>query len=153
MTNNSIKQNIQEDMKSAMRARDSERLVTIRMLLAAIKQREIDERITLTDTDILAVIDKMIRQRREAAKQYTDAKRIDLADKENSEIEVLQTYMPEQLTETEIKQLIENAIKETGAESIRDMGKVMNIIKPKAQGRADMSQISSKIKELLTANN
>lgn len=150
MIDNPIKQRIQEDMKMAMRARDSVRLGTIRMLLAAIKQREIDERITLNDTDVLAVIDKMIRQRRDSYEQFTAAKRIDLADKENFEIEVLQTYMPEPLTAAEIQELINQAIAETGADSIRDMGKVMGILKPKIQGRADMGQISAKIKATLT---
>lgn len=150
MINSSIKQRIQEDMKAAMRAKDSARLGTIRMLLAAIKQREIDEKITLNDTDVLAVIDKMIRQRRDSSKQFTAAKRMDLANKENFEIEVLQTYMPQPLTAAEIEKLINQAITEVGANSIRNMGKVMAILKPKIQGRADIGQISAKIKAILT---
>lgn len=145
-----LKQSIQENMKSAMRAKDSKRLGVIRMLMAAIKQREIDERIVLDDPQVLAVIDKMIRQRRDSYEQFTAAKRTDLADQEKFEIEVLQAYLPQQLTAAEIQTIINEAIKETGAAAISDMGKVMAIIKPKVQGRADMAQISAKIKGLLT---
>ena len=147
---NTLKQSIQENMKSAMRAKDSKRLGVIRMLMAAIKQREIDERIVLDDPQVLAVIDKMIRQRRDSYEQFAAAKRTDLADQEKFEIEVLQAYLPQQLTAAEVDTIITTAIQETGATAISDMGKVMAIIKPKIQGRADMAQISAKIKELLT---
>jgi uncharacterized protein YqeY len=147
---NTLKQSIQEDMKTAMRAKDSKRLGVIRMLMAAIKQREVDERIVLDDNQILAVIDKMIRQRRDSYEQFTAAKRIDLAEQEKFEIEVLQNYLPQQLTAAEIDAIIAAAVSETKAAAISDMGKVMAIVKPKVQGRADMAQISAKIKELLT---
>ncbi len=140
---------IQEDMKTAMKARETLRLQTIRMLRAAIKQREIDDRITLDDASIITVINKMIKQRQEAAKQYQAANRQELADKENQEIEVLQAYLPEQLSETEVDQAVQKAIKTTGAASIKDMGKVMGMLKADLQGRADMALVSSKVKQLL----
>ncbi len=146
-----LKDRIQEDMKAAMRARDSQRLGTIRLLMAAIKQKEIDERVTLNDSEILAVIDKMVRQRRDSIEQFTKANRNDLVDIESFEIKVLQEYLPEPLSDEEVEIIITEAIKETGATSIKDMGKVMALVKPKIQGRADMSQISAKIKTLLQA--
>lgn len=146
-----LKDRIQEDMKAAMRARDSQRLGTIRLLMAAIKQKEIDERVTLNDSEILAVIDKMVRQRRDSIEQFTKANRNDLVDIESFEIKVLQEYLPEPLSDEEVETIITEAIKETGATSIKDMGKVMALVKPKIQGRADMSQISAKIKTLLQA--
>lgn len=146
----SLRLRIQEDMKATMRARNAERLGTIRLLLAAIKQREVDERITLDDVQILSVIDKMIRQRNDSVEQYTTAKRQDLVDKENSEILVLKEYLPAQLTENEIEALIKDAIKIVDAHSIKDMAKVMAHIKNEAQGKTDMGMVSAKIKAILT---
>ena len=146
-----LKERITEDMKAAMRARDSERLGTIRMLQAAIKQREVDERVTLEDADVLAVIEKMIKQRKEAAAQYDAAGRTDLLDKESSEIELLKTYLPAQLTETELDELIARAILESGAASLKDMGKAMAIVKRDAQGRCDMASVSARLKARLAS--
>ena len=145
-----IKSQIQSDMKEAMRAKDSVRLSTIRMLMAAIKQKEIDEKVTLSDADVLAVINKMIKQRKESEKQYTDANRPELAEKEVEEIKHLTVYLPEQLSDEEVTSIIETAIAETGASSMKDMGAVMNIVRPKIQGRADMSAASALIKSKLS---
>ena len=150
MTEQILKLQIQSDMKTAMKAKDAERLGTIRMLLAAIKQREIDERITLSDMDIVSIINKMIKQRKESAKQYTDAKRPELAEKEDKEITILSTYLPQQLEASEINAIIQAAMEETGATAMKDMGAVMNIIRPKVQGRADMGMVSTAIKSKLT---
>jgi uncharacterized protein len=144
-----LKERVTEDMKTAMRAAEKERLSTIRLLLAAIKQREVDERITLDDTQVLAVIEKMIKQRREAITQFESGGRSDLVAKETAEIGVLQGYLPAQLTPAEIDALIQEAIAATGAASIRDMGKVMGFVKGKAQGRADMGALSARIKQKL----
>ncbi len=144
-----LKERITEDMKTAMRAADTERLATVRLLLAAIKQREVDERITLDDAQVLAVIEKMIKQRREAIAQFESGGRSDLVAKENGEIAVLQGYLPVQLTAAEVDALISEAIAATGAASIRDMGKVMGFVKPKAQGRTDMGALSARIKQKL----
>jgi uncharacterized protein YqeY len=149
MTTSAIKGQIQEDMKTAMRAQDKERLATVRLILAALKQREVDERITLTDEQVLAVLDKMLKQRRESIAQFEIAGRQDLVQKETDEIQVIQQYLPSPLTLAEVDALIESAIKETGAASVRDMGKVMNIIKPQVQGRADVALVSNKIKDRL----
>lgn len=144
-----LRERITEDMKSAMRAGEKERLAAIRLALAAIKQREVDERITLDDGQVLAVLEKMIKQRREAITQFESGGRADLVAKETAEIAVLQGYMPTPLTEAEIDALIREAISATGAASIKDMGKVMAAVKPKAQGRADMSAVSARIKQKL----
>jgi hypothetical protein len=144
-----LKQRIQDDMKSAMKGGDKPRLGVIRLLMAAIKQREVDERIELDDTQILAVLDKMVKQRRDSINQYEQAGRPELADQEAFEISVLQGYLPEALSETEIAAMIREAIQATGAESVRDMGKVMGQLKPKMQGRADMGAVSALIKQLL----
>ncbi len=144
-----LKERITEDMKTAMRAADKERLATVRLLLAAIKQREVDERITLDDAQVLAVIEKMIKQRREAIAQFESGGRSDLVAKENGEIAVLQGYLPVQLTAAEVDALISEAIAATGAASIKDMGKVMGFVKPKAQGRTDMGALSARIKQKL----
>ena len=144
-----LKERITEDMKTAMRAGDKERLATVRLLLAAIKQREVDERITLDDGQVLAVIDKMIKQRREAISQFEAGGRADLVAKETAETAVLQAYLPAQLTVAEIDALITEAIAATGAASIKDMGKVMGFLKGKAQGRADMGALSARIKQKL----
>lgn len=146
-----LKQRITEDMKSAMRAADKRRLGTIRLLLAAIKQREVDERIALDDAQVIAAIEKMIKQRRDSISQYQAAGRQELADQEVYEIEVLQTYMPAALSEAEIDVLVEAAITNTGAVSAKDMGKVMAALKPQLQGRADMGQVGAKIKAKLGA--
>ena len=145
-----LKLRIQEEMKDAMRAKAKERLIVIRSILAAIKQREIDERIELDNTQILIIIDKLVKQRRDSSQQFRAAERIDLADKEDMEMGILQEFLPTALTETEITQMIDEAIGDTGADSMKDMGKVMGIIKSKAQGRADMSQISGLIKQKLS---
>ena len=144
-----LKDRITEDMKTAMRAADKERLGTVRLLLAAIKQREVDERITLDDGQVVAVIEKMIKQRREAIGQFESGGRTDLVAKETAEIGVLQGYLPTQLTAAEIDALIAEAIAATGAASIKDMGKVMGFVKGKAQGRADMGALSARIKQKL----
>ena len=144
-----LKDRITEDMKGAMRAGEKERLGTIRLVLAAIKQREVDERISLDDTQVLAVLEKMIKQRREAITQFQSGGRADLVAKESAEISVLQQYLPAQMSEAEIDTLIQEAIQSTGAASVKDMGKVMAVVKPKAQGRADMGALSARIKQKL----
>jgi uncharacterized protein YqeY len=144
-----LKDRVTEDMKTAMRAGDKERLGTVRLLLAAIKQREVDERITLDDGQVVAVIEKMIKQRREAIGQFESGGRSDLVAKETAEIGVLQGYLPAQLTAAEVDALITEAIAATGAASIKDMGKVMGFVKPKAQGRTDMGALSARIKQKL----
>ena len=144
-----LKERITDDMKTAMRAGEKERLATVRLLLAAIKQREVDERITLDDAQVLAVIEKMIKQRREAIAQFESGGRSDLVAKETAEIGVLQAYLPAQLTAAEIDGLIAEAITATGAASLKDMGKVMGFVKGKAQGRADMGALSARIKQKL----
>lgn len=145
----SLKVRIQEDVKAAMRAGERERLATLRLVLAAVKQREVDERITLDDAQVISVIEKMIKQRREAVAQFQAGQRADLVAKENAEIALLQGYLPQQLTESELDALIVEAIAATGATSVKDMGKVMGIIKSKAQGRADMAAVGAKIKAKL----
>jgi uncharacterized protein len=150
MTTSAIKGQITEDMKTAMRAQDKERLATIRLILAALKQREVDERIELTDADVLATLDKMLKQRRESVTQYEAAQRQDLADKEIAEMKLIQHYLPTALSAEEINSLIDAAIQETNAANIRDMGKVMGIIKPKIQGRADVATVSNQVKDRLS---
>lgn len=144
-----LKQQITDAMKAAMKGGDKPRLAVIRLILAAVKQREVDERIELDDAQVLAVLDKMVKQRRDSIQQYTDAGRTELADQEAAEIAVIQDFMPEGLSEDEIVAIIEAAIAETGAESMRDMGKVMGIVKPKVQGRADVGQVSALVKKKL----
>ena len=146
-----LKERITEDMKAAMRGGDKERLGTIRMLQAAIKQREVDERITLDDAQVLAVIEKMVKQRKESIVQFEQGGRADLAAKEKAEIEQLQAYLPAQLGDAEVDALIREAIAATGASSIKDMGKVMGAVKGKAAGRADMGAVSARIKAALGA--
>jgi uncharacterized protein YqeY len=147
----SLKDRITEDMKAAMRAKDSERLGTIRMITAAIKQREVDERITLDDAQVLSVLEKMIKMRKESVAQFQSGGREDLVARENKEIELLQTYLPAQLSESELDGLIAQSIAESGATSIKDMGKAMALLKQKAQGRADMGAVSAKLKAKLGA--
>ena len=144
-----LKERITEDMKSAMRAGDKDRLGTIRLALAAIKQREVDERITLDDAQVLAVLEKMIKQRKEAISQFDSGGRADLVAKETAEIAVLRGYLPARMSDAEIDALIREAIAATGAISIKDMGKVMGAVKAKAQGRADMAEVSARIKQRL----
>ena len=145
-----LKERITEEMKAAMKAADKERLGTIRLALAAIKQREVDERITLDDAQVLAVLDKMIKQRREAIAQFQTGGRADLVAKETAEIGVLQAYLPSQMSEAEVDELIAQSIAASGATSIKDMGKVMALVKPKAQGRADLGAVSARIKQKLS---
>ena len=145
----SLKERITEDMKAAMRSGEKERLGAIRMITAAIKQREVDERITLDDAQVTSVIEKMIKQRKESLVQFQAGGRQDLADKESAEINLLQTYLPAQLSDAELDQLIQEAITATGAANVKDMGKVMGIIKTKAAGRADMGVVGAKIKARL----
>jgi len=144
-----LKERITEDMKTAMRAGEKNRLATIRLALAAIKQREVDERIALEDAQVLAVLEKMIKQRREAIAQFQSGGRADLVAKENAEIGVLQGYLPAQMSDADLDALIAEAISATGAASVKDMGKVMGYVKPKAQGRADMGALSARIKQKL----
>ncbi len=144
-----IRGRITEDMKSAMRAGEKERLGTIRLILAAIKQVEVDTRQTPDDTAILAILDKMVKQRRESIAQYEKAGRDELAAKEQAEIDIIQTYLPEPLSDEEIDALIEATLADTGASSLRDMGKVMGALKPRLQGRADMGAVSARIKQRL----
>jgi len=136
-------------MKTAMRAKDSARLGAIRLLQAAIKQREVDERVELDDGNVITVIEKMLKQRRDSIAAYESANRHDLADVEKFEVAVLQTYLPQQLTEDEIKAILEKVVTETGAAGVKDMGKVMAVIKPLVAGRADMGKISGLIKTRL----
>ena len=144
-----LKDRITEDMKTAMRAGEKERLATIRLILSAIKQREVDERITLDDGQVLAAIEKMIKQRKEAITQFEAGGRADLVAKETAEIAILQAYLPAQMSDAEVDALIAEAIASTGAASIKDMGKVMGAVKAKAQGRADMGAVSARIKQKL----
>jgi len=144
-----IKAKILEDMKTAMKAQDKERLATIRLIQAALKQKEVDERIELTDADVLAILDKMVKQRRDSIDQFQKGGREDLAAKEQAEIEVLQTYLPQQLSDDEINTLIDEAFAETGANGMQDMGKVMGVLKPKLQGRADMGKVSQQVRAKL----
>jgi uncharacterized protein len=146
----SLKERIQEDMKGAMRSGDKDRLGTIRLIMAAVKQREVDERITLDDAQLLAVLEKMGKQRRESIAQFQAGGRADLVAKENAELTIINAYMPAPLAADELDALINQAISETGAASIKDMGKVMAIIKSKAQGRADMAAVGARIKARLS---
>ena len=144
-----LKQQITDAMKAAMKGGDKPRLAVIRLILAAIKQREVDERIELDDSQVLAVLDKMVKQRRDSIKQYEDAGRDELAAAEGAEIGVIQDFLPAELSEAEIDEIISAAIAETGAESMRDMGKVMGVVKPKVQGRADVGKVSGLVKQKL----
>jgi uncharacterized protein YqeY len=145
----SLKDRITEDMKAAMRAGEKDRLSCIRMLQAGIKQREVDERITLDDAQVLAVIDKMIKQRRESVTQFEAGQRADLVAKESAEIALLAGYLPAQLSDAELAAMIKEAIAATGAASMKDMGKVMGWLKPKVQGRTDIGALSARIKAAL----
>lgn len=144
-----LKQRIQEDMKSAMRAQQKQRLDAIRLILAAVKQIEVDERIVVEDARLLAILDKMLKQRRDSIEQYQAANRQDLVAQEQFEVNLIQEYMPAALSDAELDQLIAEAVAATGAAGVKDMGKVMAELKPKVQGRADMGKVGSKIKEKL----
>ncbi len=145
-----LKDQIQDAMKTAMKGGDKERLAVIRLMMSALKQVEVDERIELDDNRILAILDKMVKQRRESISQYESGGREDLASKEKAEIEVISDFLPQALTEEEIETIINQAISDTGAESMKDMGKVMGIVKPQITGRADVGAVSGKIKALLS---
>jgi uncharacterized protein YqeY len=147
----SLKQRIDADMKTAMREKDKDRLGTIRLILAAIKQREVDERITLDDTQVLAILDKMVKQRRDSIEQFRAAGREELAVKEEAELAVIQGYMPAALSDSELDALISEAVAASGAKTMQEMGKVMGLLKAKVQGRADMGAVSAKIKARLSA--
>jgi uncharacterized protein YqeY len=147
----SLKSRIQEDVKNAMRAQQREQLATLRLVTAAIKQKEVDERIDLGDEQVLAVLDKMVKQRRESLEQFQKAGRVDLAEKEQFELDVIQAYLPEPLGEEELASLIQSTIAELGASSIRDMGPVMNALRGQVQGRADMKAVSQAVRTQLNA--
>jgi uncharacterized protein len=145
----SLREQINEDMKTAMKARESDKLGAIRLLQAALKQREVNERITLTDADVLAVIDKMVKQRKDSIEQYKAGNRPDLVAKEEFELTVLGVYLPKQLTEDEVLSIISQVINDTGAQGAKDMGKVMNALRPLVAGRADMGKLSGLVKSKL----
>lgn len=147
----SLKQKILEDMKNAMRAKDEIRLTTIRMLVAAIKQKEIDEKIELDDPKVISIIDKLVKQRRDSFSQFQQASRHDLAERENQEIVILSTYMPEQLSPAALEQAINQAIEQSGAQGMQEIGKVMSLLKQKLAGQADMSIVSALLKTKLSA--
>ena len=151
MAASELKSRINEEMKAAMRAREKERLGVIRLILAAIKQREVDERIELDDAQVLAVLDKMVKQRRDSIDQYSKAGREELAAKEQAEIDVIQQYMPAELSDDELENLIKECVAAVGASTMQDMGKVMAELKPKVQGRADMGKVSQKVKAAIGA--
>ena len=145
----SLKSQITDDMKSAMKAGDKDRLKVVRLIMAAVKQVEVDKRLALDDAGVLSVLDKMVKQRRDSVEQFEKGGREDLANIERAEISILETYLPKQLDDAELEALIDAAISATGAESIRDMGKVMGQIKSKAAGRADMGAVGAKVKARL----
>lgn len=146
-----LKVTITEDMKNAMRSKDTNRLGTIRLLLAAIKQKEVDEQIELTDTQVISIIEKMIKQRKDSISQFTTAKRQDLVDQETSELILLETYLPAQLSEEEILAKVKQTIEASGAVGPQDMGKVIGILKPELAGQADMGKVSALVKAALSA--
>ncbi len=145
----SLRDRVNDDIKMAMKAREAERLGTLRLLTAAMKQREVDERITLDDAGVVAVVEKMIKQRRESIAQYEQAARQELADKEKAEIVVLEAYLPAQLSEAEVDAIVSEAVAATAAKSAADMGKVMAVVKPKLAGRADMGKVSALVRAKL----
>jgi Uncharacterized conserved protein len=145
----SLREKINEDMKVTMKARDAEKLSAIRLLQAALKQKEVDERITLSDSDVLGIIDKMLKQCRESIEQYRAGNRPDLVAKEEFEVNVLQAYMPAQLSDAEVMKILDDVIAQTGAQGARDMGKVMNTLRPLVAGRADMGKLSGLVKARL----
>ena len=145
-----LKTRINDDVKTAMREKDKARLATLRLITAAIKQKEVDERTELNDEQVVTILEKMLKQRKDSIEQFEKAGRTELVDQEKSEIEIIQIYMPEQLSDDEIERLIKEAITSTGAESMKDMGKVMGQLKPQLAGKADMGAVSGKIKALLS---
>jgi len=145
-----LKERITEDMKAAMRAKDSQRLSAVRLLLAAMKQKEVDERVELSDADVLSIIDKMVKQRRESIAQYEKAARADLVAQEQFEIGVLSAYLPQQMTEAEVAGAVAAAVAESGAASVKDMGKAMALLKPRLAGKADMGKVSALLKSKLS---
>jgi uncharacterized protein len=150
MSTSGLKNQIQDAMKTAMKGGDKERLAVIRLIMAAMKQVEVDERIELDDNRVLGILDKMVKQRRESISQFKSGGRDDLAEKEQTEIDIISTFLPQALSEAEIETIINKAISETGAASMKDMGKVMGIVKPQITGRADVGAVSGKIKSLLS---
>ena len=144
-----LREQLNEDIKTAMKAREQDRLATLRLMLSAVKQKEVDERITLDDAAVIGVVEKMIKQRRESIAQYEKGARQDLADKEKAEITVLEAYLPKQLSQSEIDSAVAQAIADSGAKSAADMGKVMGVVKPKLAGRADMGKVSALVKAKL----
>ena len=144
-----LRERLNEDIKTAMKAREADRLNALRLMLSAVKQREVDERITLDDAGVIAVVEKMIKQRKDSIAQYEKAARQDLADKEKYEIGVIEAYLPQQLSQAEIEKVVAEAIAATGAQGAADMGKVMGIVKPKLAGRADMGRVSGMVKAKL----
>ena len=150
MSTTDLKQTIQNEVIAAMKAKDKPRLAAIRLITSAIKQIEVDERVEMDDTRVIAVLDKMVKQRRESISQFKAAGRDELAEKEAYEIDIIQEFLPQALNEDEIAQIIDQAIKQTGASSIKDMGKVMGIVKPQIIGRADMGEVSGTIKAMLS---
>ena len=144
-----LRERLNEEIKTAMKAREPDRLAALRLMLAAVKQREVDERITLDDPAVVAVVEKMIKQRKDSISQYEKAARQDLADKEKYEISVIEAYLPQQLSQAEVDAIVAEAIADTGAKSAADMGKVMGIVKPKLAGRADMGKVSAMVKAKL----
>jgi uncharacterized protein YqeY len=144
-----LREKLNEDIKTAMKAREQDKLGALRLMLAAVKQREVDERITLDDAGVIAVVEKMIKQRKDSIAQYEKAARQDLADKEKFEIGVIESYLPQQLSQAEIDAIVAEAIQSTGAKSAADMGKVMGVVKPKLAGRADMGKVSGMVKAKL----
>jgi len=151
MSETTLKQGLSEAMKDAMRAKDKERLSAIRLILAEIKRIEVDERVEIDDDRVLAILDKMVKQRKDSAEQYRQAGREDLAAVEDAEIRVIQDFLPAALSDEELDRLIKMAVEQTGASSMQDMGKVMGVLKPQVQGRADMGTVSQKVKAQLTA--
>jgi uncharacterized protein YqeY len=146
----SLREQVNEEMKSAMKAREAERLAALRLLLAALKQREVDERVTLDDAGVVAVVEKMIKQRKDSIAQYEKAQRKDLADKERYEISVLEGYLPKQMSQQEVEAAVAEALAQSGAKSPADMGKVMGVLKPRLAGRADMGKVSALVKSKLS---
>jgi uncharacterized protein YqeY len=145
-----LRDQVNEDMKSAMKARETERLAALRLLLAALKQREVDERVTLDDAGVVSVVEKMIKQRKDSIAQYEKAERKDLADKERYEISVLEGYLPKQMSPQEVEAAVAEALAQSGARSPADMGKVMGVLKPRLAGRADMGKVSALVKAKLS---
>ena len=144
-----LKEQITSDMKESMKSGQKERLAVIRLILAALKQKEVDERVVLDDVQVLAILEKMLKQRRESIAQFAQGNRPDLVAKEEAEVKIIQAYLPAQLSDSELDALVAAAVAETGAASVKDMGKVMGILKPKVAGKADMSAVSAKIKAKL----